>query len=163
MMERIIMLAVMLILVTACQTTPDFERPPEIRYGEDICERCGMIISEPRFAAAYVTRQGTGKIFDDIGDLLIHSDESGDDVAVYWVHDFENERWVKATEAYFVASQDLTTPMGHGIVAFSDFERASAWAAKNSTRTLRFGEVQAADFVREIANREDSISHISKH
>ena len=85
-----------------------------------------MIISEPRFAAAYVTRQGAGNIFDDVGDFLIHQSESGNDVVVFWVHDFENEQWVKTTEASFVVNQDVTTSMGHGIAAFRDFDRSVA-------------------------------------
>ena len=27
-------------------------QPPEIVYGRDVCDRCGMIMDEPRFAAA---------------------------------------------------------------------------------------------------------------
>ena len=49
--------------------------PPEIRYGEDICEVCGMIISEARFAAACVTTDGEGHPFDGIGEMLKREQE----------------------------------------------------------------------------------------
>ena len=32
--------------------------PPEIRYGEDVCAACKMIISDPSFAAAYTVPAG---------------------------------------------------------------------------------------------------------
>jgi copper chaperone NosL len=144
MAKVIFIIAVLLIIATACQTTHDFERPPEIRYGEDICYQCGMIISEPRFAAAYVTRQGISKIFDDIGELLIHFDESGDDVVVFWVHDYEDGTWIRATEAYFIENQNVITPMGHGLIAFHNVDHAEALAAKLGTRSLSFDQLLVA-------------------
>ena len=45
-------------------------QPPEIHYGEDVCDACGMLISEAKFAAASVDQDGTAHKFDDIGDLL---------------------------------------------------------------------------------------------
>ena len=38
----------------ACAAEGD-PRPPEIAYGHDMCELCGMIISDPRFAAAMIS------------------------------------------------------------------------------------------------------------
>ena len=44
-------------------------RPPAIRYGQDVSEH-GMIISDPRFAAAALPERGEAILFDDIGELL---------------------------------------------------------------------------------------------
>lgn len=110
--------------------------PPEIRYGEDVCDRCGMIISEARFAAAYVTEEGEARRFDDIGDLLAFDAERGEEVAAYWAHDYETAEWVRAEEAWYVRAESIDTPMGHGIVAFAERARAEAKAAETGGEVL---------------------------
>ena len=44
--------------------------PVDVKLGRDVCEMCGMIISDPRFIAE--VRLGDGKIhkFDDVGDAV---------------------------------------------------------------------------------------------
>ncbi len=102
-----------------------------------------MIINEARFAAAYVTVDGTARRFDDIGGMLAYDTDTQEDVAVYWVHDFETEAWVKAEEAYFVRSQDQITPMGFGIVAFALHDRAEGWAAQREATVMDFSQLAA--------------------
>ncbi|MEZ5175433.1 MAG: nitrous oxide reductase accessory protein NosL [Acidimicrobiia bacterium] len=118
------------VLAAACGT-PDDSGPPEINYGRDICVECGMIINEARFAAAYRLDDGTQKIFDDVGGLLIHQRSTADslDPGTTWVHDYETEEWVAAADAYFVPTLSVTSPMGHSIVSFADRDRAEAFAA----------------------------------
>jgi len=128
-------------LLAACGGGPDLNEPPDVRYGEDVCERCLMIINEARYAAAYVTPDGEPRLFDDIGGMAAHIDEALEggaleDGAVFWVHDYDTEEWLKAEEAFYVESEELATPMGFGIVAFADRERAEAWAAEQ-VGTLR--------------------------
>src|SRR5262245_16948176 len=46
------------------------DSPPAIAYGRDECAHCGMIISDDRFAAALIVRDGAQShplLFDDIG------------------------------------------------------------------------------------------------
>ena len=92
MKKRIVLfLTILSVLALACQPAPPLDKPPDIRYREDTCDQCRMIISDPRFAASYVTQQGETRRFDDIGDMLIHHTEQGEEVAVFWVHDYETE------------------------------------------------------------------------
>lgn len=135
----IILLSAGLIL-SSCGSEPDFSQPPEIRYGEDACERCYMIINEARYAAAYMTPDGESRLFDDIGGMLAHYEEPAEDVAVFWVHDFETEAWLKADQAYFVESDHLT-PMGYGIVAFAEESRAETWAAEHEAQVVSFSSL----------------------
>ena len=121
-----------LTVLAACGGGPDLDEPPEIRYGEDVCDRCLMIINEARYAAAYVTADGEARLFDDIGGMVASIDEAAEDVAVFWVHDYDTEEWLKADEAFYVESDDLVTPMGFGIVAFADRSRAEEWAAEQA-------------------------------
>src|SRR5581483_4681889 len=43
---------------------------PHLRAGSDACARCGMVVSDERFAAGYVSDRGESVIFDDLGELL---------------------------------------------------------------------------------------------
>ncbi len=121
--------ALLALLASACAGAAAADGPPEINYGRDVCVECGMIISEERFAAAYRLPDGTEKIFDDIGGLLQHGQETGDlEVADVWVHDYTTEEWVPAGDAHFIVTRSVTTPMAFGILSFGDLTRATAFA-----------------------------------
>ena len=130
-----------LFTLSACQSQVDLSQPPDIRYGEDICEECNMIISEPRFAAAYYTVGGDARRFDDIGGMAIHHAEHQEDVVQFWVHDYITETWIIADQAYFVMSDNLQTPMGHGVVAFSDQTQAENLVLEVGGMLMTFTEV----------------------
>ena len=138
----VVVLAVLsLTLLAACGGGPDLDEPPDIRYGEDVCDRCLMIINEARYAAAYVKPDGEARRFDDIGGMVAYIDEVAEDVAVFWVHDYDTEEWLKADEAFYVESDDLVTPMGFGIVAFADRSRAEEWAAEQAGILRSYSEM----------------------
>ncbi|UCC51087.1 MAG: hypothetical protein JSV68_18550, partial [Anaerolineaceae bacterium] len=63
--EVLIFTTLALFLFVGCGQTTNLEEPPQIVYGQDVCERCGMIISEEKFAAAYWTAGGEARRFDD--------------------------------------------------------------------------------------------------
>lgn len=138
--------AVLLVLIfSACSSSNDFDEPPEIVYGEDTCDRCMMIINEARFATAYVTSDGETRLFDDIGGMIRQDVELNEDVAVYWVHDYESEEWLKAESAAYVKKEGLITPMGFGIVAFTSQDRAESWAEEEGGVVLTFADLLAAE------------------
>lgn len=119
------------VLGFACSSSAiDLDATPEVRIGEDICTECGMIISEEVHTAAYRMTDGEQKIFDDIGDMAVHYRLHDDEVVAFWVHDFNSVEWIRAEDAFFVASHDLVTPMGHGIAAFTDRAAAEVLAAE---------------------------------
>ena len=130
-----------LILFVACQTPVDFSQPPEIIFGEDLCTECGMIISEPRFSAAYYTLDGDARHFDDVGGMATHYAENQDEVSQFWVHDYDSEDWINAEKAFFVMSDQIQTPMGFGVVAFSDQTRAQKLASGLNAMVMSFEEV----------------------
>lgn len=141
-------------LLVSCSNAPDFDQPPEIRYGEDVCERCQMIINEARFAAAYVTAEGDARSFDDIGGMFDYNTTMSEDVAVFWVHDFDTEEWLKAEQAYYVEG-DHITPMGFGIVAFGLKSRAEAWAAENDGRLITFNNLLSGSETLDMSDSHD--------
>lgn len=130
-----------LILLAACGSEPDFDEPPAMRYGEDVCDRCLMIINEARYAAAFVTPEGEERRFDDIGGMVTTIKEAPEEVAVFWVHDYDTEEWLKAEDAFFVESDDLATPMGFGIIAFAERSRAEEWADEQAGNLRSYTEL----------------------
>lgn len=141
-MKRIALLAILLMLAVACQPETNLEDPPEIIYGQDVCDECSMIINEARFAASYVTKTGEVRRFDDIGGMLAYDEANQEDVHIYWVHDLSTEDWLKAGEATFVLSDDLVTPMGWGLAAFANSADAEAYVTDNGGVVTSFAELQ---------------------
>lgn len=108
----------------------------------DNCDFCRMVISDLRYASEVVYAGGNPYKFDDIGCMrrfLAHR-QSGEE-AIVFVHDFETQAWIPGSEAWFVRSAKLATPMSGGIVAFSNRNRAQAFAAKNRTEPVRYSQL----------------------
>ena len=134
--------ASLLVLVTACSggTTAELS-PPTIHYGEDICEFCGMIISDERYAAGYLTSRGASRIFDDVGGMAIHHLQKQEDVAAFFVHDHEDKHWIRAETAHYVLSSELSTPMLHGVAACATAEKAARLAGKVNGQVVSFEQL----------------------
>ncbi len=132
---------VLLFWVAACGGGAPADGPPEVRYGEDVCDECHMIINDARFAAAYRTVGGDVRRFDDIGDMVVYYIRTGEEVAAFWVHDYGTKAWVRAEEAVFVRSPSVQTPMGHGFVAFAGRDDAETFVAQHGGEVMGFEEL----------------------
>ena len=129
------------LLAVGCQA-PQANPPPQIRYGEETCAFCGMLISEERFAAALTTATGEAKAFDDAGCLLRALTRQDRSTARIWVHDYQSGRWLEAPRAVFVRSDDVPTPMGGGLLAFSTQEAAEQFARQVHGTVMRFDQLE---------------------
>lgn len=152
------LLLIIILLSAACNGTPNLEEPPDIRYGEDVCAECSMIINEPRHAASYVLTDGTVRRFDDIGEMLAYDSKHHEDVHVYWVHDFNTEEWVMAKSAAFVLNSEAKTPMGWGLLAFADEANADAYMADVGGTETVWADLQTA-----VANGELDPATLNAH
>ena len=99
--------------------------PPEIVVDRTACSHCGMLISEPVYSAAFQEAGEPARAFDDIGCLLKASGTASASLR-FWFHDVSHGGWIDGTEATFVASSKIRTPMGGGIVAFRDGAAAAS-------------------------------------
>lgn len=131
-------------LLAACGGGQNLETPPDIRYGEDVCEECSMIINEPRYAASYVLADGTVRRFDGIGEMLAYDAKHHEDVHISWVHDFNREEWIMAKSAAFVLNSKAKTPMGWGLLAFADEASADAYLAEVGGMETSWADLQTA-------------------
>ncbi|MDR7544841.1 MAG: hypothetical protein QN120_11405 [Armatimonadota bacterium] len=99
--------------------------PPTIRYGRDRCDACGMIISDPRYAAAAWSGASASR-YDDIGCLIGRMGQAlASGKAAAYVHDASSQEWLEAESAVFVRSPAVHTPMASGIAAYATGEVAA--------------------------------------
>jgi copper chaperone NosL len=119
----------------ACGVAAD--GPPAIVVDRTPCSHCGMLVSEPVYAAAYRTAGGKARVFDDIGCLLDAARvEPNADRLRFWFHDAAAGGWIDGRRAVFVSSVTLRTPMGGGLIAFGDRATAGDAAARHQGRVV---------------------------
>lgn len=129
-----------LLLLVGCR--PSEPKPVEIT-ATDMCASCKMAISEKRWAAELLDRDGEPVKFDDIGCMLRYRKRMQDSGAIvaFFVVDFESRRWLQAATAHYVRSPEFRTPMGSGIVAYNEASSAAAAAAEHHGELLRFTDL----------------------
>jgi copper chaperone NosL len=119
---------VLTVVAAACGVKAD--GPPEIVVDRTPCAHCGMLVSEPAFAAAYRRDGSDARSFDDIGCLLTAVDgEANPERLRFWFHDAATGAWIDRADARFVRSARFRTPMSGGIVAY----RGAAAAERAAT------------------------------
>lgn len=94
------------------------------------CAECGMMVVEnSRFTARILDGKATLG-FCDIGDLLTYLRDKKRPAAGAQVRDHASGEWIDAASAFFVhAPKSFTTPMGWGVAAFREKEKAQAYGA----------------------------------
>jgi copper chaperone NosL len=145
---KFLALFVLVLWLAGCARGQRMIEPPAIHYGEDRCAECGMIISDARFASGLLYEIGEGRyeslIFDDIGDMMAYVEKHPEQHIVAWyVHDYASEAWLDATQAYFVSSPELHTPMAHGIAAHTSQAAAQAMADELQGKVFDWPALQA--------------------
>ncbi|GAB5495681.1 MAG: hypothetical protein Phyf2KO_07610 [Phycisphaerales bacterium] len=97
--------------------------PPEIRLGDSVCAECNMIISDKRWATATVVEGPRGQeplLFDDFNCQVNYEVEHTDmNILDRWSHSHATGKPIHSTDALFLDSPNLRTPMGSGIAAFA--------------------------------------------
>ncbi|MDD5302727.1 MAG: nitrous oxide reductase accessory protein NosL [Elusimicrobia bacterium] len=126
-----IALAAALVLSACARSSNDL---PEIHYGRDACARCGMIVSEERFASGYIGAGGETVAYDDLGEFLDAVSKEPALAAKSYVHDAQDGRWLRAAQAVFVKLEGFATPMGSGYAAFASEKEAGDFATRLGKR-----------------------------
>ena len=134
---------VFVLLLTACAYQSGEPKPPEIAYGQEVCDSCGMLISEARFAAATLLENGETRKFDDLSEMFsYHMDHPDLTVRAWFVHDYESEGWIRGETAFYVLDEEIKSPMGHGMAAFENREKAEKMAAELGVKVYTFDEAR---------------------
>lgn len=103
--------------------------PEPINYGKDLCAHCNMKIMDKRYGAEFVSSKG--KIFKfDSGECLIEyvaQNSIPENDGMKLVTDFNNPgNLIITSEAIFIISQKLPSPMGAFLTAFSSKKSAQS-------------------------------------
>ena len=137
---RLAILGLTMLAGLACGVRAD--GPPSIVLDRTACSHCGMLISEPRYAAAYRVQGSPARVFDDIGCLRTALQADGAQGTVrMWFHDASGGEWIDGAEAVLVSAPAIRTPMGGGTIAFMDRAEALAAAAQHRGRIVTVAEL----------------------
>ena len=90
------------------------------------CTECGMMVDVKSVFTAKIVQGEKTSYFCDIGDLFSYVKRKGVEGSSVEVKDFDNNEWIDGRKAFFVkAEKKFKTPMGWGIAAFKDKNKAS--------------------------------------
>jgi copper chaperone NosL len=110
----------LLIHLSSCNTSAE-----PIKIGKDNCSFCKMTITDARYGAEIVTRKGKVCKFDDSHCIVsylkkeIKENEVGD---IYVVDFAGDHKLINIKNALLLKSEELNTPMGGNVAAFSNRE-----------------------------------------
>lgn len=116
--------------------------PEAIRYGREVCAMCGMIISDPSFAAEI--RGGPDGVlvkFDDIGDAVNWLEMQAwrsTLLTEFWVMNSDSgAEWLDARKAWYLSG--VVSPMDYGYAAVSQARGGAVDFATMSKAVLQKG------------------------
>jgi copper chaperone NosL len=120
--------AALLFLWLSCTVEPE-----KINYGSEACHFCKMTIVDRQHAAQYVTKKGKQFKFDAIECMVNDlSDKEVEKIALLLVADYmEPGKMIPASQATFLISKEIKSPMGANLSAFSSVQAANLVKDKN--------------------------------
>ena len=133
---RLILIIVFLILASCGNN--DESGPVDIHYGQDLCERCKMIISEENFSSQIILGKGKVYNFDDIGGMaqyILENNIEPGNVKIY-VKDFNTGKWLGSEGAFYVVTDNIRTPMMYGLIAVSDKRSADEIVSRHGGKVI---------------------------
>tara|TARA_R110000737_G_scaffold2923_8_gene8872 strand:+ start:144690 stop:145025 length:336 start_codon:yes stop_codon:yes gene_type:complete len=97
-----------------------------------MCDECGMIVSDERFATSSVIMGDRGRqslIFDDFNCQFNFEHKYPElEVITRWSHDYGSLAWIETAEGWFVTSPEIHTPMASSMVFFQSRSDADQFA-----------------------------------
>ena len=118
--------------IVSCSIKPD-----PINYGSDGCHFCSMTIVDKQHAAQFMTKKGRSYSFDATECMLNHLREiDTETVALFRVNNYTDPGvFIDATQATYLISENIPSPMGAFLSAFSN-EEAAIKAQSDNTGVL---------------------------
>jgi copper chaperone NosL len=121
--------------------------PEPVSYGEDQCDFCKMGVVDKAHSAQYVTNKGKQFKFDAIECLIreIADPEIIEaDLAYVLVADYSKPgEMINASNATFLISKAIKSPMGAYLSAFSNEEQAKQMAVDKGGDTYSWEQIKA--------------------
>ena len=119
--KSIFLLSISILILMSCSVEPQ-----KIEYGKDACSFCKMTIVETKFAAQIVTKKGKAFKYDAteclLNDIEVKKENS---LAYILVTDYNKPKeLINATEASYLISKEIKSPMGAYLSAYKTIEEA---------------------------------------
>lgn len=120
-------------------------KPQPITYGTDGCHFCRMTIVDQQHAAQMVTKKGKVFKFDAVECMVNHLKElDSNDIALYLCNFYtEPGKLIDATEATFLISDGIPSPMGEFLTAFNTASEAELEQQKHGGNLFTWNELLA--------------------
>ncbi|UAB74131.1 MULTISPECIES: nitrous oxide reductase accessory protein NosL [Mesoflavibacter] len=130
----------LLLLVFSCNVSP---KP--IDYGSDGCHFCKMTIVDKVHAAEIVTKKGKVYMFDATECMInFRKDFDTSEIELYLSNNYtEPEALIDATEATFLISKNIPSPMGAFLSAFKNEADAKEFQAEKGGDLYTWEELLA--------------------
>lgn len=127
-------------IMLACSTHPE-----PLKYGEDACSHCKMVLADQKFGAEIVTTKGRLYKFDDLNCMINFLDEGlvGErDIKHRLVIDFTAPgKLIDAGNAFYVKSQMVKSPMASQVAAFEQYDSMEKYKQELQGIYLTWGEL----------------------
>lgn len=110
--------------------------PEPIDYGLDTCVYCKMLITERQYGAVLVTKKGRVYKYDSVecmAAVYLQQRIPHEEIHSLWTARFDEPgTLIRATDAVFLHSSNLRSPMGLNVSAYSDRAVAEQMQARYS-------------------------------
>jgi len=119
--------------------------PKKIKYGEDHCHYCDMTVVDKTHASEYVTKKGRAYTFDAIECLVndLNENKNEDMMSFILVANYSNPgELIAATEATYLISESIKSPMGANLSAFKLKEKATGYLNKGNGKLYNWEELK---------------------
>jgi len=118
--------------------------PKEINYGKDQCRFCKMNVVDKQHAAEVVTKKGKVFKYDAIECMMRDYKDAHDKVALFVVNDYNTPRTlIDAKTSTFIISENIPSPMGEFLSAFSTREDAEKVKKEKGGKLYTWNELTA--------------------
>ena len=138
-MKSIHLLLFFVILVTSCSIEPE-----KISYGQEACHFCKMTIVDRQHAAQIVTAKGKAYKYDAAECMINDLKQKDDtDIKFHLVNDYSNPSvLIDATNAIFIISDAIKSPMGANLSAFNSVEEANRISTEYGGKLYNWEEIR---------------------
>jgi nitrous oxide reductase accessory protein NosL len=128
-----------ILIGAACEKAPP--KPVSISKN-DVCFYCKSPIADTAFAAAFVTKDGFIRKFDDISCFIANAKKVGKkNIKAFYAMDALSRTSYPAEQLQYVRSIRLQTPQKGGIIAIQDAAKAQGIAGRYQGEVVRFDEL----------------------
>jgi copper chaperone NosL len=119
-------------------------KPEKAKLNVDNCDNCKMTIADAKFVAELITSKGRIYKFDDLSCMQSYYKENPDKGGVkLFVANFKNpDQFLPVSEAFFVFGEQVGSPMGGNMAAFSSNTSAEEFSANRAAQILIWSDIQ---------------------